>query len=173
MTAPAASGLLSLVYTSTASQPFRATALDQLLAECRTRNARRNVTGMLLYRDQRFIQVLEGEAATVSDLADRIARDPRHRDMRVLMTERIAQRRFPEWTMGYRAFRDPSGASPAPAGYRDSFADLDASADEDTTSRALAELTLWFRVRSGTSGTSGIPGTSGRSGAPASPPAAR
>lgn len=138
--------MLSLVYTSTASHPFRETALELLLEECRRQNDARHVTGMLLHRSGRFIQVLEGDADVVRDLAERIRRDPRHHDMRILLEETIDHRRFPDWTMGYRAFRGDPGLSPA--GYRDSFADLDADADRETTVRALAELTLWFRVRS-------------------------
>lgn len=141
--------VLSLVYTSSASQPFRETALEQLLTECRRNNATADVTGMLLYRSGRFIQVLEGVADAVRGLAERIRRDPRHHDMRVLLEERVSQRRFPDWTMGYRALRE--GGDAAPEGYRDSFADLDADSDEDTARRALAELTLWFRVRSAAS----------------------
>jgi hypothetical protein len=141
------SDLLSLVYTSTASQPFRETALSQLLTQCRALNAAREVTGMLLYRDARFIQVLEGPAAVVRALAETIRRDQRHQDMRVLVEEPIPARRFADWTMGYRTL---GGASTAvPTGFRDSFADLDAGADRATSLRALSELTLWFRVRSG------------------------
>ncbi|MFS0853027.1 BLUF domain-containing protein [Microbacterium sp. 179-I 3D4 NHS] len=147
MSSTVGSDLLSLVYTSTASQPFRETALSHLLAQCRVLNAAREVTGMLLFRDARFIQVLEGPAAAVRALAETIRRDPRHHDMRVLVEEPIAVRRFADWTMGYRTLAD--GASSAPEGFRDSFADLDAGAERSTALRALAELTLWFRVRSG------------------------
>ncbi|MFE7194998.1 BLUF domain-containing protein [Microbacterium oxydans] len=144
MSSASAAGLVSLVYTSTASQPFRETALEQLLAVCRRLNDGRGITGMLLHRDGRFIQVLEGQADTIAHLVDTIRRDPRHRDLRVLLTQSIAERRFPDWTMGYRALH--VGES-RPSGFRDSFADLDAGADVDTTLRALTELTLWFRVR--------------------------
>lgn len=144
MSADAATGLVSLVYTSTASQPFRETALEQLLGVCRRLNDGRAITGMLLHRDGRFIQVLEGSPDTVADLVDTIRKDSRHHDLRVLLKEPIAERRFPDWTMGYRAFHRGEGL---PAGYRDSFDDLDAGADIDTTVRALTELTLWFRVR--------------------------
>jgi hypothetical protein len=140
--------LVSLVYTSTASQPFRESALEELLTTSRRLNAERDVTGMLLYRDGRFIQVLAGERAVVTGLAQRIAADSRHHDMRVLLTESIPRRTFGEWTMGYRAI---GGPAQTPLGYRDSFADLDAGSDSGTVERALAELTLWFRVRSGAS----------------------
>lgn len=139
--------LVSLVYTSTSSQPFRESALEEILTTSRRLNAERDVTGMLLYRDGRFIQVLEGERAVVTGLAQRIAADARHHDMRVLLTESISRRTFGEWTMGYRTIGGSAGS--VPPGYRDSFADLDTGSDRGTVERALAELTLWFRVRSG------------------------
>lgn len=144
MSSTAGSGLVSLVYTSTASQPFRETALEQLLRVCRRLNEARGITGMLLHRDGRFIQVLEGHPETVAGLVDIIRSDSRHHDLRVLLQEPIAERRFPDWTMGYRVLRPGESR---PSGYRDSFADLDAGSDIDTTVRALTELTLWFRVR--------------------------
>lgn len=138
--------MISIVYTSTASQPFRSSALEHLLTTCRRSNAERGVTGMLLYRDGRFIQVLEGAADVVDHLLETIRRDRRHHDLRVLLRDAITERRFGDWTMGYRPLRESAGD--VPAGYRSSFDDLDAGSGTETARRALAELTLWFRVRS-------------------------
>ncbi|CAN7477691.1 MULTISPECIES: BLUF domain-containing protein [Microbacterium] len=139
-----APGLISLVYTSTASQPLRATALEHLLTVCRRLNLRRGITGMLLHREGRFIQVLEGNPDTVARVLESIRGDSRHHDLRVLLEEPIRERRFADWTMGYRPLQRRASA---PTGYRDSFADLDAGSDVGTAVRALTELTLWFRVR--------------------------
>lgn len=144
MSTTVATDLISLVYTSTASQPFRETALEHLLAVCRRRNDGQGITGLLLHRDGRFIQVLEGHPDTVAELVDIIRSDSRHHDLRVLLEEPITERRFPDWTMGYRVLNHGESRPP---GCRDSFADLDAGSDIDTTVRALTELTLWFRVR--------------------------
>ncbi|MFJ2370060.1 BLUF domain-containing protein [Microbacterium sp. NPDC087665] len=139
--------LISLVYTSTASHPLRETAVAHLLTQCRALNAERGVTGMLLYRGGRFIQVLEGAPAVVTALVQRITGDSRHHDLKILLQETLRTRRFADWTMGYEAFRDTDGS--IPAGYRDSFADLGSDTDRSTSTRALAELTLWFRIRNG------------------------
>lgn len=147
MSAVAADDLVSLVYTSTAVRPLDDDALSDLLAQCRDANGARDVTGMLLYRDGRFIQVLEGSRAVVTALAAAIARDGRHRGMRILMLDGISTRQFPDWTMGYQGLSQLT--DPRPDGYRDSFADLDVDSDRSTTLRALSELSLWFRVRSG------------------------
>ncbi|AMG84027.1 MULTISPECIES: BLUF domain-containing protein [Microbacterium] len=147
MTAARADGLLRLVYTSTAAQPFRETALEQLLEQCRRSNAARDITGLLLFRQGRFLQVLEGPVEAVRRLVDAIADDPRHRAMRILLETPITARLFSDWSMGYRSFR--TGSTAAPAGFRDSFDDLVDGADASTMERALFELTLWFRTRSG------------------------
>ena len=46
------------------------------------------------------MQVLEGGRDAVSALYNRIAQDPRHRDVIVLQYEEITERRFAGWTMG-------------------------------------------------------------------------
>ncbi|MCK2034789.1 BLUF domain-containing protein [Microbacterium sp. SSW1-49] len=145
MTAVSADDLVSLVYTSTAVRPLDDDALSGLLAQSRDANGARAVTGMLLYRDGRFIQVLEGARGVVTALAAVIARDGRHRGMRILLLEGISARQFPDWTMGYQSLSRLT--EPRPDGYRDSFADLDVDSDRSRTVRALSELSLWFRVR--------------------------
>ncbi len=136
--------LVSVSYVSTAVEPFDESALDDLLAQSRASNHDHDLTGMLLYRRGRFFQVLEGPQAAVDTLMAKIRRDPRHTDVRVLLTEHLDERRFSEWTMGYEPIGVP--ASPPPEGFRDTFDDLE-SDDEDAGIRAVRELTVWFRAR--------------------------
>jgi hypothetical protein len=124
---------------------FGAKELADLLTSSRAANLARDLSGMLLFRGDRFLQVLEGPESLVRELVGRIRRDPRHRDMRVLVDEEIDERRFADWTMGYETLEVPRKA--APEGFRDSFDDLD-SGDDTVTARALRELTVWFRARS-------------------------
>jgi hypothetical protein len=137
--------LISVLYSSTATSPFDEPALAELLAQCRASNADAGVTGMLLYRAGRFFQVLEGREPVVRDLVARIGRDDRHSDMRVLVDSPVENREFAEWTMGYERIEEPTDA--APAGFRDTFADLEGNTDASATLRAARELSLWFRVR--------------------------
>lgn len=137
--------LMSVVYSSRAREAFDDEALRNLLAESRTNNARRDVTGMLLYRGGRFVQILEGPESAVRDVMATITGDPRHTDVRVLIDEFIAERNFAEWTMGYEPIHASEGS--APDGFRDTFDDLESHADPSATLRAARELSLWFRVR--------------------------
>lgn len=50
-----------------------------LLQQSRENNLRLGITGLLLYKDLDFTQVIEGEDSTVQKLSSRIERDPRHR----------------------------------------------------------------------------------------------
>jgi len=139
------SDLVSISYVSAASEPFDDGRLNDLLAQSRRSNHEHDLTGMLLYRRGRFFQVLEGPQDAVDELMTKIRRDPRHTGVRVLLSERVDERRFTEWTMGYEPIGVPT--TPAPEGFRDTFDDLEAD-DEDASIRAVRELTVWFRARS-------------------------
>ncbi|WP_144783937.1 BLUF domain-containing protein [Microbacterium sp. BH-3-3-3] len=138
------SDLVSISYVSAAAEPLDDDRLHDLLAQSRRSNHEHDLTGMLLYRRGRFFQVLEGPQDAVDELMTKIRRDPRHTDVRVLLTEHIDDRRFAEWTMGYEPIGIPT--TPAPEGFRDTFDDLEAD-DEDASIRAVRELTVWFRAR--------------------------
>ncbi|RYZ27062.1 MAG: hypothetical protein EOP01_08190 [Propionibacteriaceae bacterium] len=90
------------VYVSVAAEPWDQVDLTALLAQSRTANAAVDVTGLLLYRDDVFMQVLEGEEEVVRALYRRIAADPRHHDVANIWVAYAPQRRFPDWSMGFR-----------------------------------------------------------------------
>lgn len=97
--------MFHLVYISSAVVPFSAEELLDLLAKCRKNNARSGLTGMLLYKDGNFMQALEGEETAVRTIHARIEADPRHRGLITLLQGPMAQRQFPEWSMGFRVPR--------------------------------------------------------------------
>lgn len=143
MTSPDA--LFSLVYTSSAAEPFAAHDLDALLESSRQANHEADITGLLLYRNGRFVQFLEGRESSVRPLFDRIAADRRHTSVRVLVDGYPTARTFDAWSMGYETLRDAAG--PPPEGFRDSFTDIEQADDRDAVVRALQELSIWFRHR--------------------------
>lgn len=95
--------LIQLVYTSAASsRHMSADEIRTILAGSRDRNASKNITGLLLYRDGSFVQFLEGPADEVDALYDLIERDPRHRSLIRVLRQPIAKRDFSEWNMAFR-----------------------------------------------------------------------
>jgi hypothetical protein len=139
-------GLYSLVYASTAASPFGDAELEELLAQSRSRNDARGISGLLLYRMGRFVQFLEGPEDEVRGLFATIRDDPRHLAPRILNEGRPDRRQFADWTMGYQPVDESD--TPPPPGFRSTFDDLDNAEDPDGVIRATQELSLWFRVRS-------------------------
>ena len=86
--------MMHLAYTSTAVDLMDADDLAQILKEARERNRRRNVTGMLLYRDGTFLQVLEGKEEDVIHIYDLIKSDGRHRGLINVLQEPIEKHHF-------------------------------------------------------------------------------
>ncbi|MDM7890665.1 BLUF domain-containing protein [Curtobacterium caseinilyticum] len=99
--------LTSLVYMSVAVDEMTDDQLVAMLREARLRNDALGVSGLLLAKGGRFMQVLEGPAWSVEDRYAAIERDPRHRDVKSLSRESIETRRFDGWSM---AFGNPSDA---------------------------------------------------------------
>ena len=93
--------LFHLIYVSTAVAPLSDADLVHLLRDSRARNDAARVTGMLLYKDGHFMQVLEGNEKDVMDTFSRIELDHRHKSIDVLRKEYIQYRNFPDWTMGF------------------------------------------------------------------------
>jgi len=91
-----------LLYVSSTKRDFPVDDLEAILAKARKKNSALSVTGLLLYVDGGFLQVLEGEMDVVRELYKTIARDTRHWDAKVLVDEALP-RNFGEWSMGFRA----------------------------------------------------------------------
>lgn len=103
--------LFFLVYVSSATRPFSRSDLEELLATSRDNNARAGITGMLLYKEGNFMQVLEGEEEAVRAVYDKIGEDPRHRGEITLQEGFTEERQFPDWSMGFRDLLSPETRS--------------------------------------------------------------
>ncbi|MBA8792953.1 hypothetical protein FHX74_000547 [Friedmanniella endophytica] len=96
----------ALVYSSAATGPFTRSTLEGILGQSLANNRAAGVTGMLLYRDGRIIQLLEGEEETVRSLYATISVDPRHHDVVPLWADERPDRLFPDWSMSFRDLTD-------------------------------------------------------------------
>lgn len=134
------------MYSSAATTEFSDSDLAVLLMNSRANNKRFDLTGLLLYRDGRFVQLLEGPMDAVRERMAVIAADPRHSDVEIQLEEVIPERRFPDWTMGYEPITDEL-ADQIP-GYRSTFDDLTGrAATAGGTALALRQLIAWFQAR--------------------------
>jgi len=90
-----------IIYCSQATTDGSPEELVALLELSRRNNERGGLSGMLLYSSQSFLQVLEGEETALTSTYDRILRDDRHMNLRLLMDADVAAPMFPDWTMGF------------------------------------------------------------------------
>lgn len=95
------SSLIQLIYTSVATRDFGSEELTELLQQSRRANELADVTGMLLYSEGTFFQVLEGHPEAVDKLYAAIQADPRHIRPTLIIREPIPQRYFGDWSMGF------------------------------------------------------------------------
>lgn len=94
--------LIQVIYTSSATRAMRDEDLRAILDTSVRQNAGDEVTGLLLYANGRFMQVVEGPSASIDALMARLERDPRHHTITVLSRTEVTQREFARWSMGFR-----------------------------------------------------------------------
>ena len=92
-----------LIYLSSAAVKFTEDELKALLLKARENNSALQLTGMLLYIDGNFIQVLEGDKIKIRTLFETISSDPRHKSILKLLEKSIVERNFSDWTMGFKS----------------------------------------------------------------------
>ncbi len=94
--------VLTLTYTSAATDLLSVQELVELIDQIRPKNEALGVTGLLLYSGGNVIQTLEGSEADVMTVFDAICADERHRRIEVLDRRTVAARAFATWSMGFR-----------------------------------------------------------------------
>lgn len=92
--------LSQLVYVSNRRSTCTSEEIEKILASCKKNNPPLNITGVLLYSDTKFIQLVEGDAKVITTLYDKIKLDSRHNSPLMLSYGPIKERSFPSWHMG-------------------------------------------------------------------------
>ena len=83
------------------SEPFGydSAILAGILIGARRNNPAMGITGALVCRQDLYLQLIEGEAAAIDALFERIATDDRHLNVKLLRRATVAARMFPDWAM--------------------------------------------------------------------------
>jgi hypothetical protein len=90
--------MIQLIY---ASRPFGFDegTLAGILMDARRCNERDGITGALICRGDLFLQLLEGPQDKVEAAYQRIAKDHRHLEIKLLSQRTVTERLFPAWAM--------------------------------------------------------------------------
>jgi len=98
--------LSQLVYVSSRAAICNDDEIENILASCKKNNPELGITGILLYSDTKFIQMVEGEYKTIFTLYDKLKKDSRHYDFYMISCAPIKERAFPSWHMGSKKFSE-------------------------------------------------------------------
>ncbi|MQY41018.1 blue light sensor protein [Epibacterium sp. SM1969] len=88
-----------LIYLSQLTRNMSHNEVAAMVARAQERNKSAGLTGLLIFMQGRFFQVLEGPETAVDHCFARIQQDTRHGGMRLLSSSEIKTRAFPDWKM--------------------------------------------------------------------------
>ena len=94
-----------LVYTSRETEPMGTLGLFNLLNLARQNNARKDITGHLMYADGVFTQCIEGPPPAIEQLWQTLQKDLRHQNIELLSRGPVQERRFADWSMAFSSYR--------------------------------------------------------------------
>ena len=90
-----------MIYSSQATAAMSIADLEAILVDARTGNERRKVTGVLVYVDGVFLQILEGDEQVLRSLMRSITSDSRHTGVKVFYEAEVDSPTFTSWRMAY------------------------------------------------------------------------
>ena len=93
--------MYELIYSSVANHNLSSEAIAEMLKSARDFNAKNNITGCLLYHNNEFRQILEGDKKIIKDLYSRICQDTRHFNNLLLAEGEKEERTFQNWSMAF------------------------------------------------------------------------
>ncbi|STX29241.1 regulatory protein (GGDEF domain) [Legionella beliardensis] len=125
------SDLYHLIYKSEAKKPLDACELTELAKLARFKNFIYQLSGLLIYSEQRFFQVLEGKLSSIELIYQKIEEDDRHENIVLLTKEPIASRTFWRWNMGLTIIDDDSDIKQQLVNYMQSNINLAAANKND------------------------------------------
>lgn len=96
----------SLIYLSAATKLFSNTDLLDILTVSRLKNTSLGITGLLIYHEGSIIQILEGDEMQLNLVFDSIKNDARHKNIIKYGNFNIAEKSFPDWSMGFKQISD-------------------------------------------------------------------
>lgn len=88
-----------LVYTSIGAVGLGSADIFRIVEKSAANNSRDELTGFLVFYNQRFMQVVEGPDTALDALLQRLETDERHHSINVVQHGETAKRYFAGWSM--------------------------------------------------------------------------
>ena len=86
--------------------------LMRLLYHSYANNQTSGITVALIYEDNKFGQVIEGAEQDIEALWQKIQKDSRHKNVRLIESKPISERSFKKWTMVFQGSEEIANTLP-------------------------------------------------------------
>ena len=93
--------LYNLCYVSSATKSLSDCDLEHLFRVNKRNNADLKISGILVYNNGNFLQILEGEKQQLENLFSKISQDHRHNNIIKLINTSIEERIFDDYEFGF------------------------------------------------------------------------
>jgi hypothetical protein len=93
--------VFQLVYISRAHDGICYSDIQEILESSRQYNQKHNLTGLLVYKDDHFLQILEGEQEFVKEAFSEFTKDRRSMLLGVLAESESEHRIFSRWPLAF------------------------------------------------------------------------
>ncbi len=101
--------MIQVLYSSKLIKSFTPEVIEDILKVSRKNNAANEVSGMLLFRDGDFLQLLEGDKMNVYYTLKKIRDDKRHSGFKILHEAEINTKIFDKWSMAFKNSSEING----------------------------------------------------------------
>jgi hypothetical protein len=132
--------MYELLYSSTAKKDLKEEDISNILETARDFNLKNNLSGCLVFHNNKFIQILEGDEGIVKELFAKIEKDKRHKNVILIEKGLKAERLFENWTMVYYNLDKIDTNDPQRKLFIDNFITYSEIADISTTASKM----FWY-----------------------------
>ena len=98
----------TITYVSTASPELSEDDIKKLLETSKRANIENSISGIFIYADGNFFQIIEGEAQKIKALYQTIEQDSRHFNLIKLLDKKIEAFSFASYTSSFTIISDTS-----------------------------------------------------------------
>ncbi len=96
--------IFHLSYVSTACDCLKLDDINRILESSKENNRQEGITGILVYCNKHFFQILEGDENLVRELFEKISKDCRHDNVIKIQEGYLHDRNFGDWSMAFTSY---------------------------------------------------------------------
>lgn len=129
--------IFELIYYSIASPSLTRDGISGILEVSHKNNPKNGLTGCLLYHDDAFLQILEGDQEVIESLYSRIEQDQRHYNVKQVYSDKKEDRLFSNWSMAFFDLNKDDAIDRDKIIYREAFIEILKQTERSTIASQL------------------------------------